>query len=151
MVPRRATDALAGLVLLALASSIWLLNARFAIGTLRAMGPGYMPRALAGLLALIGVGLVVFAWAGPRAAAATWRPRAVVMLAAAMLAFALLIERAGLIAASIAAIILAAAAGRDSRMIETIAFAIAAALFASIVFVWGLGQVMPLLPPAWTS
>lgn len=149
--PRRATDALAGLVLLALALSIWLLNARFATGTLRAMGPGYMPRILAAFLALLGAGLLVFAWAGSRAEAPDWRPRAAVMLMAAMLAFALLIERAGLIAASVATVTLAAFAGRDSRPVETIVFAIAAAVFAAIVFVWGLGQVMPVLPPAWTS
>lgn len=147
--PRRPVDLVAGLLLVALAVLVWHLNARFALGALRSMGPGYMPRILAVLLGALGLGIAVGAWFGGRVPRAAWRPRAALLLAAAMLAFGLLIERAGLVVAAFATVPLAALAGDDARPVETLAFAAVAAAFAVVVFVWGLGQVMPVLP--WSS
>ncbi len=148
---RRRVDLLAGIVLLALAALIWQLNARFPVGTLRAMGPGYVPRMLAVALAAIGFGLAIHAWLGEPRAMPAWRPRAAIVLALAMLAFGLLIERAGLIVATCVSVPLAALAGRDARPLELVVFTLAAAIVASVVFVWGLGQLIPIMPPAWTS
>jgi len=148
---RRPVDLLAGMVLLALAALIWQLNARFPVGSLRAMGPGYVPRMLAVALAAIGLGLVIYARLGAACAMPAWRPRAAIVLALAMLAFGLLIERAGLIVATCVSVPLAALAGRDSRPVELFIFTLCAAIVAVVVFVWGLGQLIPIMPPAWTS
>ena len=148
---RRPVDLLAGLVLLALAITIWQLNARFPVGSLRAMGPGYVPRLLAAALAAISLGLMIYAWLGVASAMPTWRPRPAIVLALAMLAFGLLIERAGLIVATCAAVPIAALAGRDARPFELLVFTLCAAGVAVVVFVWGLGQLIPVMPPAWTS
>ena len=77
---RRPVDLLAGLVLLALAIAIWQLNARFPVGSLRAMGPGYVPRLLAMALAAIGLGLVIYARLGVASAMPVWRPRPAIVL-----------------------------------------------------------------------
>ncbi len=148
---RRPIDLLAGIVLLVLAALIWQLNARFPVGALRAMGPGYMPRILAAGLAAIGIGLVIFARLGAAREMPAWRPRAALVLALAMLAFGLLIERAGLIVATCAAVPIASLAGRDARPVEMVVFTLAAAGVVVVVFVWGLGQLIPVMPPAWTS
>jgi putative tricarboxylic transport membrane protein len=149
--PRRWQDLIAGLALLALGLLVLQLNAPFAVGTLRAMGPGYLPRVLALLLLGIGLAILIGAFLGARERLEDWRPRGAIVLTLATLAFALLLERAGLVVATIACVAIAALAGRDARPLETALFAAAAALFAVLVFVKGLGQVMPVLPPSWIS
>jgi len=108
------------------------------------MGPGYFPVLIALVLAM--VGLIILFKSLRSHAAAIERPvlRPLVFVLAAIVVFALSIERFGLVPATIAAIVVASPASREFRWSETIALAVGMAAFAALVFIYALSQNMPL-------
>lgn len=139
-------DLLFGLFLMAVAAGALAATARLAHGTAADMGPGYMPRAIA--LGLMAFGLF-FAGRGclrPFAGIARVHLRPILGIAAAVAVFALLVEEAGLAAAAFAAIVIAALASRDSRMVEVLLFGIAVSAGAVLLFVKALALPVPVWP-----
>jgi hypothetical protein len=116
------------------------------MGTARRMGPGYMPYGLAWLLILCGAAVALRGIAAPGAAVAPMRVRPFIGVLAGGLAFALLIDRAGIIVASAGAILGAALADRTSRWHEAAVLAALSMGFCAIVFVKLLGLNIPLWP-----
>ena len=117
----------------------------YPMGSATRMGPGYFPALLAWIL--IGLGAAI-AGSGLRAAPAPMPRvalRPVAALVGAMLAFALLLPTAGLVPASVATVVLAALADRDSRGWEVVLLAAALAGFAALLFVKWLGLTISLL------
>jgi len=112
------------------------------VGSAREMGPGYFPTLLS--WGLIGFAIIVAVGAlsvrGPRIQPFVWR--AVVLVLGAIVAFALLIESAGLAVTIFAVTVLSALASRDSRWKETGALGVLLALFCVLVFIYGLHQTM---------
>lgn len=72
------------------------------------------------------------------------RPLVLVLLS--LLVFAGLIERAGLIPATIGLALVAAAGSKDTRWLEVVIFSVVLALVSALVFVKGLGLTMKILP-----
>lgn len=112
-------------------------------GSARRMGPGFFPMVISGLILVAGLvvtcqGLVI---KGPPIGRMPLRPIAMLMLA--LTAFGLLIQPAGVIVATIVLVVLAALASPTLRWGETILLACGAAAFVVIVFVYGLGQALP--------
>ena len=62
------------------------------------------------------------------------------------LAFGLLIDGFGFLAAVAALVVLARLAGRNQSLGETAVLAVGLALLGAGIFVWGLGLPLPLLP-----
>lgn len=122
-----------GLATLALA---WRLPAGSAIE----MGPGWLPRALGGALAAVGVAVAARALRveGPRVA---WRePLApLAWLVAATVAFGLLVERAGLVVAMATCVALAGLADRGRSPRETALLWVGLPALCFAIFVLGLG------------
>ena len=114
----------------------------YEVGSARDMGPGYFPVVLS--WGLIGFGLVIGLRAaivrGPRVEPFVWR--AVVLILGAIVAFALLIESAGLAVAIFAVTVLSALASPDSRWKETTVLSVSLAIFCVLVFIYGLRQTM---------
>lgn len=112
-------------------------------GSARNMGPGYFPMIICGLIVLIG--LIVTAKSlsleGPAIERIQFRPILFILLAIA--AFGLLIAEVGAVISSILLILFAAYARRDVNLIETVIFAVGTAAFVVIIFVYALGQPMP--------
>lgn len=73
---------------------------------------------------------------------------ATIWILASLLAFALAIERLGLVAATIVLVCVASPAGNVGRPIRVVSLAIGLALFSVAIFVWGLGVSMKVWP--WT-
>jgi hypothetical protein len=71
-----------------------------------------------------------------------WRP--LMLITAAVLAFQLLIDRAGLIAATVAVVVVGAIAGRDARIAEVGALAAIMAVCTAVLFVHVLNLPLPL-------
>lgn len=115
------------------------------MGTARRMGPGYMPFGLAWLLILCGavVALRGLLTAEPETVE-RFRLRPFVGVLGGGLAFALLIDRGGILLASSGAIIGAAVADRTSRWGEVAVLAGLAMAFCALVFVKLLGLSIPL-------
>jgi len=138
-------NVLGGLLLVAFGVLGLALGASLDIGTPRRMGPGFFPRILSWLLIGIGAGISL---AGARDATAervlpsAWRPLAMVTIA--LLCFQLLIDRLGLVAATVAVVGIAALGGRDARWREVAALAALLALGTVLLFVKALDLPIPL-------
>ena len=113
------------------------------IGSVSRMGPGYMPVLLSIGLLLFGavIGLRAVTVDGPPIEAGRWYPSFLIL--AAVLTFALLIDRAGLAPATFAVAVICALASTDVKWKQAVALGIALALFCVLVFIYGLRQPIP--------
>jgi putative tricarboxylic transport membrane protein len=142
----RRADVWSGLLLAVLALVIWRGTAHLPTGTLMAIGPGFFPRVLAMMTAVIGAALLLKALVRPGEAMEGWNLRPAVLLGIATGLFGLLVERAGLPVAVIVSGALAGFAGWDTHPRELAMFLPLAALFATLLFVKGLGVPIPVFP-----
>lgn len=139
-------DVLFGVFLIAVAAGTFAATWRLTGGTAADMGPGYMPRALA--LILLGFGLF-FTGRGVRRAHVGIEPvqlRPILGVGISVGLFALLIETAGLAAASFASILIAAFASRESRYFEVILFGLFVTAGAVLLFVKALALPVAIWP-----
>jgi Tripartite tricarboxylate transporter TctB family len=127
------------LFVLAGGAALWV-GRDYPLGTLTRMGPGYLPTVLSWTLVAIGGLLTVSALAlnGPAIAPSRIMPQLFIL--AAIVVFALAIERLGLAPAVMLVAITAALASRDMRWVETIALALGLAALCVVLFVHLLGQ-----------
>ena len=65
----------------------------------------------------------------------------------AVIAFALLVESAGVVLAAMALVITSSCARAGGRRRDVGLLALALSLLAVLIFVWGLGVPLPVLPP----
>jgi hypothetical protein len=112
-------------------------------------GAGFFPLGLSVLLAVLGLfitfkSLTIETPGGDPVGAFAWRPLVVVI--AAILAFGVLLEPAGLLIAVMVVVLIVSFAVKGPRWIPTIAIAVALTVFSWAVFVKGLSLTIPVLP-----
>lgn len=139
-------DLLFGLFLVAVAAGTLVATRNLTVGSAADMGPGYMPRAVA--LGLLGFGLFFCARGARRAGPAIVPVQARPLLAilAAVGVFALTTQRLGLVISAIATVFVASFATRESRLVETVLFAVLLAGAAVLLFVKVLALPVPIWP-----
>jgi hypothetical protein len=120
---------------------------RYPAGTAARMGPGYFPHMVSGLLVLLGGILIVRSWFRPGETIAIVDLRPLLFVLAGTIAFGLLIERAGFLAASVALVTASRLARPDFRALEVLLLATGLAACAALLFVYALGLSVRLLPP----
>ena len=145
-IARGGVDFFSGLLLVAISSVAILYIWRLEIGTAREMGPGFFPLGIAAVLFAMGLflcgrGVLV---EGAAVGAIQIRPLGLILLS--FFAFAVLIDRFGLIAAILAQVAVANFASTETSLLQSILFGILLAVFSSVVFVWLLGIPVSLLP-----
>ncbi len=140
-------DLLLGLFLLLVATIALVATRKLSHGTAADMGPGYMPRAISVVLAGFGLFFAGRGLLRPHVGIATVMLRPLLAIAAAVAAFALLAERAGLAVAALATILLAGLATKESRLWESLGFGIVLAGAAVLLFVQVLKLPIPVWPP----
>jgi hypothetical protein len=123
-------------------AGLWF-GRNIAVGTLSRMGPGFFPMMMS--FALVGTGAFLVARslvvAGePVERSALW-PQLLIL--AAIVAFGLLIERVGLAVAVIAVAAVSGVAAQGLRWFELAALAVAMSAFSVVLFVYLLGQPVP--------
>jgi hypothetical protein len=120
----------------------------YKLGSAVRMGPGYFPTWIGGLVALLGLVLLVrsLRFDGPRLPRVEVRP--IVFILGASVAFGYLLKPLGLVIATVLLVIASAFGGHEFRWREAIALAAGLALFSYGVFVYGLGLPFPLWPAA---
>ena len=140
-------DFWAGVVVALVGGGFAAESARYRIGTLVSMGPGYFPAALGIIFALVGVALAVQGFLKSPAEARERRPidvRVWVLVIAAVVCFILLGERLGLAAAAFAIVFISALADRENTWASAALLALAMVVVSAVVFWWGLKLQFPL-------
>jgi putative tricarboxylic transport membrane protein len=143
---RSSQDFVTGLLFIVVGiGAIWI-GADYAMGTAQRPGTGVLPRILA--WCLIGCGgllwIKAFLSDGPDMGAWAWRP--LIMITLALIAFSALIDRAGLVAAMLVSMTLAALGTPQTRWGEYAMFTIIMLVIGVGMFIYGLGMPVRALP-----
>jgi len=134
-----------GLMFLATGAAALVIARKYPFGTVLRMGPGYFPTVLGGILVLFGIALIVTGWRRPEPIPGGWSPRALILLPLSMVAFGVLVERAGFIPAMVVLVFGSAAAGREFKLGEVLLLTVVLTALSVAVFIWGLGLPYPLI------
>ena len=135
-----SSQVVAGTIFAIIGAIAIVLSLRYPLGTATAMGPGYFPLLLGGLLVFLGGGAVVQALAtrnflplGPFDAVPLF------FMLAAVVAFGLLVEDWGLVAALAALVALTCYARLKSKPVEVLMIFVSLSVLVVVIFVYGLG------------
>lgn len=138
-------DVLAGVLFLALGlAGLWLNEYR--IGRAARMGPGYMPMLVFGGLSAMGAIVTLIGLIRPGPPVERMAVAATIWILASLAAFALAIDRLGLMVATVLLVCIASIAGNVGQPLRVVALAVGLALFSLAIFVWGLGVTMKVWP-----
>src|SRR5262249_27332126 len=143
---RSPRDFAAGLIFFTIGITWMVAATHYRIGQATAMGPGYFPLAVALVLTVLGASSVVrslrFVDEEPFG---RWPIAALICVLGGIVAFALLLESVGLIAASGAVVLLCCWSRLRTRPIETVILTLVLVAMVSGIFVFGLGLPVDLL------
>lgn len=142
---RAPRDLAAGLALAAVAAVALLATGGLEVGRLRAMGPGMLPRAIAALVGLAGLGLIASAFLKDGEPLGRWRLRGPVFISLAVVAFALTIRSVGLALAGPLVMLLGGAASPEVRWRELVLFSAVITVACIGLFRFALGLPIPVL------
>jgi putative tricarboxylic transport membrane protein len=120
----------------------------YQLGTAVRMGPAYFPILLGGLLAFLGLLVLLesFAMAGPPVPKFKFRP--LILISLACVVYGYLMKPLGLVGATAAIVIISAYGGHEFKWKEVIILCIVLIVFSVLVFVKGLSLPFPLWPAA---
>lgn len=142
---RAPRDLLAGSLLVGVAAfSLWA-SAPLDSGQLRAMGPGMLPRAVAVLVGVSGLGIALVAVLRHGAGLGRWPVRGPLFLALGVAAFAITIRSAGLAVAGPLVVVLSGFGSSEARPRELVVFALVLTAFCAALFRFALHLPIPIL------
>lgn len=111
----------------------------YPLGTAGRMGPGYFPTVLGSLLILLGLVISARSLLGTEGGLIKgWAIRPLVLVLGAVVAFALIVERLGLVLAMVALIFVSCLGGTEFRLREVVALFLVLAAMAVAIFAYGL-------------
>ncbi len=135
-----------GALLIVVGAIAWMLIVDLPVGTATSMGPGYVPRGLALMIATFGVVQCARAFLAAHVPFPATALRPVLLVGASVASFALLLRVAGLAVTAAVVVIIAGYAASDVRLRENLLLAVGMAVFAVALFVFGLGLPIPIWP-----
>ena len=126
-------------------AAVWA-YANYQMGTAVRMGPAYFPIMLGGLLAVLGLFVLVEAFTidGPPVAAMKFRP--LILISVACVIYGYIMKPAGLIVATGALVFISAFGGHEFKWKEVTILYVLLIVFCVLVFVKGLTLPFPLWP-----
>lgn len=118
----------------------------YQMGSSVRMGPAYFPVVLGGMLAVLGLLVLVDAVVeeGPKVAKFNFRP--LLFILASSLAFAYLLKPLGLVLAAIALVFISAYGGHEFKWKEVAILSVVLVIFSVLVFVKALVLPFPICP-----
>lgn len=137
---------LSGILFMAVGTFALYLGRGYPAGSAGDMGPGYLPRLAAIGLVLVGSACALRGWLSGERGLPGFPLRAGFWIGVAVVAFALLIERAGLFVTCLVAVFLASGAEMQRRWREVPVIALLLAGFCALLFGYALGLPMPVWP-----
>jgi putative tricarboxylic transport membrane protein len=143
---RWSQDFGAGLFLIAIGLVGFWQSLGLDAGTLRQIGPGMLPRAIAVLVAVCGLALAITGWLGGSERLARWAWRGPLFILGAVVVFGLTVRPLGLAVAGPLSVGLSGLASRETHWAETIGFGVAMTIFCLGLFKFALGLPIPVAP-----
>ena len=118
----------------------------YQMGSSVRMGPAYFPVVLGGMLAFLGLLVLLDSLVeeGPKVAQFHFRP--LLFIAISSLAFAYLLKPLGLVLASVALVFISAYGGHEFKWKEVAIMSVILVIFSVLVFVKGLSLPFPVCP-----
>ena len=143
-------DFLSGVMFIVFGLAALWFGRNLQMGTTVRMGPGYVPHMLAYIMMGLGGIIVVMALltsTGERTEAPKWKP--ITMVTIGIVCFALLFERAGLLPALVALILIASLGGEEFKLTEVIANMVVLSIMCVVVFKIGLQMNISVIRGVW--
>jgi len=139
-------DIATGLLFVAIGLAAFWIGANYNMGTAQRPGTGVLPRILS--VCLMGTGVMLWIKSliveGPGLGHWAWRP--LIMVTLATIAFALLIDPAGIVVAMLVSMTLAAFGTPETRWREFAIFTLIMLAMGLGLFIYGLGMPIKVLP-----
>ncbi len=139
-------DLWAGLLFIGFGLFFVILARNYRMGNATNMGPGYFPTMVGGLVVGMGLVVVLQSFRVQGEALAKFAIRPVVLVTIALLVFGSVIKVTGLLVALMLLVVIAAFAGHEFKVKETLVLAVVLSVLSALVFVKGLGLSFPLWP-----
>ena len=119
------------------------------MGTTVRMGPGYVPHMLAYIMMWLGgiITVVALVTQGELTEAPKWKP--ITMVTIGIVCFAALFERAGLLPALVALVLIASLGGEEFKLTEVLGNMVVLAVPCVLVFKVGLGMNISIIAGVW--
>jgi hypothetical protein len=127
--------------------AVWAI-AFYQMGTAVRMGPAYFPTVLGGLLAFLGLVVLVGSLAIEGEPVARFHFRPLVLITVACVAYGYLMKPLGLVGATAALVFISAFGGHEFKWKEVTILYVILMLFSWLVFVKGLTLPFPMWPEA---
>ena len=126
-------------------AAIWAV-ANYQMGTAVRMGPAYFPAVLGGLLAVLGVAVLVESLAveGPPVPKINFRP--LILISVGCVVYGYLMKPLGLVLATAALVYISAFGGHEFKWREVSILYVVLIIFSILVFVKGLTLPFPICP-----
>lgn len=146
---RNHRDFWAGIMFLAFGVLFMVWSREYQMGTAAKMGPGYFPTVLGGIMAVLGLIIVIGAYAksNPETRVERVGLKEIFLVLLGVAAFAALLNYLGMMLAIIIMTFIAASASHEFKFKETAINSIAMCVLAYLCFVYGLEVQMPTWPP----
>ncbi|MCL4187113.1 MAG: tripartite tricarboxylate transporter TctB family protein [Rhodobacteraceae bacterium] len=143
-VPTGRADVVAGLTVAAVGVAVTAIAVQYPLGTLRRMGPGYLPVVLGALLVLLGL-LIALSRPDAGMRIARQRARPILCVLGSLAVVVAVVDAAGLVPAIMLAVPVAVAAEDGGSLLHSVVLAAAIAALVAAIFVWALGVPLPLV------
>ena len=145
---RAYKDLYAGLMFIGIGGLFYYFSKNFSMGSAVRMGPAYFPTILGALLMALGVIILIKAFVtdGELPRKTQWFPLLIIL--GAVVAFGLIIGplNLGVVLATVAVVIMAAAGGYEFKWKEAIINAVVLAITVPMIFYYGLGLPFKIFP-----
>jgi len=139
-------DILAGVLMIGLgALGLWA-GRDLTFGSAAMMGAGYLPDVICGMLIAIGAFVLIKAIGKSYVPIGETNVKPLIILVAAIAGFAFMAETLGFVVATIWLLVIGSLADQESRWKEIIISSVILTAFGALVFIYGLGVQMPILP-----
>jgi hypothetical protein len=143
---RHPKDFFAGLLFVAFGVAAIIIGSNYSLGTAARMGPGYFPRILGILLALLGAALSLRALKIQGEPLPHWYWRPILVVLGSVVAFGLVVTHIGLVIATIGLVFASSAASHEFRPKEALISGVLLAALTVGVFIFGLALQLPIWP-----
>lgn len=140
-------DFWAGVLYITFGLATVLISLNYPVGSAGRMGPGYFPRGLGAMIALLGAVLCArgVRVTGPRISLGSPKPLVVILGSVVLFGFA--VPLVGMALATLLLVMLSSMASSEFRWKEALIASFALAAFAVGAFAYALGVQMPIWPP----